>query len=152
MGDPKRRTLARSAPDLARAHLDTGDPDELEIQIHVMDPDGKEIATYSQAEVLGHGVDKLLDSRRGGAAPTRLIDAETAIVRLVIENPRATAPELWKLIPESHEAADPDGGSIYRDGDRFFVLGGGEAGRTYSTFLRYVTEARKKSKARRAGR
>jgi hypothetical protein len=81
--------------------------------------------------------------RRGGRAPKHLSGLQAVVDRLVIDNPKATARELWDKIPESEDADTV----IYRDGSKVVQMDdttGREKAITFRSFYRYVTRARSK--------
>jgi hypothetical protein len=84
--------------------------------------------------------------RRGGLASKHLRGLQAVVDRLVTEHPKATARELWNLIPEN--GGDPIGGFIvYRDGSNVVQVEdktGRDKPIKFRSFCRYVTSARRK--------
>jgi hypothetical protein len=86
--------------------------------------------------------------RRGGQASKHLRGLQEALNRLVTEHPKATACELWNLIPEG-EGDNPIGGFIvYRDGSKVVQVedatGRRDKAISFRSFCRYVKRARSK--------
>jgi hypothetical protein len=87
------------------------------------------------------------DRRRGGQARKLLPGLQAAVNRLVTANPKATAHELWDLIPESEDARPIDGFTVYRDGPKVVQVKeatGREKAIKFRSFGRYFTRARSK--------
>ena len=82
---------------------------------------------------------------KGGRAPKHNRDLQDLVNRLAAGHPKATARELWAMIPE----ADPGGDElIYRDGDKVTLVEdrtGRETTIAYATFRAYVRRSGEKS-------
>ncbi len=83
---------------------------------------------------------------KGGHAPKHLPGLQAAVDRLVAEHPKATAQELWDLIPAENDDS-VDGFIVYRDGPSVVQVEdatGGEKAISFHSFRRYVSRARSK--------
>ena len=118
MGDTKKRKLLRSFGDLKRANMSTGDPVELETQIHILLSDGREIVK-SQAELIATGVDSALGiseaGRRSAEKRRRKNEPLTdSVLRLQAADPPLTPGEIIdKLMPRYGGEYDLNDGDEY---------------------------------------